>query len=337
MSGFLGLILLTLLPSSPGLGQTLDPDEYTIEPTRNRASFNFSIGNPLAVVPSGTNYMRIITGDILELTRVANAQDDTDKHTWESFTTTLPAANALQIFVNGVQRSGTPVSRVGFRRRGIYGPKEITDARIENSLFLKLAATLNDGDYVEVRSTAGDWPSTMRFLCTKSPLRYSPAIHVNQEGYLTGTIVGNSPYPKKAMVGYYYGNLDVLNGDPGEMDVSAYLGASPTKGFHLLDAATEAPVTATITVQKRPDSGGPESPQYQRVLEVDFSSFVQPGTYKLQADDLGVSFPFRIDDGFAMKSARNFAQGLYNNRCGVPMPSRSPDSGMTPAIPICRT
>ena len=40
----------------------------------------------------------------------------------------------------------------------------------------------------------------MQFAATVDPLRYSPAIHVNQEGYMPN-------YSKKAMVGYYVGSL----------------------------------------------------------------------------------------------------------------------------------
>jgi hypothetical protein len=42
------------------------------------------------------------------------------------------------------------------------------------------------------------------------PLRYSPAIHVNQEGYAPAL-------PKKAMIGYYLGDM-------GELDIPASSG-----------------------------------------------------------------------------------------------------------------
>ena len=52
------------------------------------------------------------------------------------------------------------------------------------------------------------------------PLRFNPAIHVNQEGYVPN-------YSKKAMVGYYAGSM-------GEMSVPA------SAGFKLVDANTGA-------------------------------------------------------------------------------------------------
>ena len=45
------------------------------------------------------------------------------------------------------------------------------------------------------------------FVSKVDPLRYSPAIHVNQEGYMPN-------YSKKAMVGYYLGNLGEMTSRP---------------------------------------------------------------------------------------------------------------------------
>jgi len=46
-------------------------------------------------------------------------------------------------------------------------------------------------------------PATARFTATVDPLRYSPAIHVNQVGYAPGL-------SKKAMLGYFLGSLGEL-------------------------------------------------------------------------------------------------------------------------------
>ena len=52
-----------------------------------------------------------------------------------------------------------------------------------------------------VSNTTGNlWPSTMQFQASADPFRFSPAIHVNQEGY-------GASFTKKAMIGYY---LDIL-------------------------------------------------------------------------------------------------------------------------------
>src|SRR5207249_8151413 len=65
-------------------------------------------------------------------------------------------------------------------------------------------------------------PILMQFATTADPLRYSPAVHVNQEGYVPSL-------PKKAMVGYSLGNL-------GEMDIA------PSLGFKLVDTTSGAVV-----------------------------------------------------------------------------------------------
>src|SRR6266498_2796312 len=53
------------------------------------------------------------------------------------------------------------------------------------------------------------WLQNMQFITQFRSLRYGPAIHVNQEGYLINlTEGGNSvPAPQRAIIGYYCGSL----------------------------------------------------------------------------------------------------------------------------------
>src|SRR5206468_2765396 len=68
----------------------------------------------------------------------------------------------------------------------------------------------------------------------------------------------------------------------------------------------------------RSDAGYDYSPQpYHEVYEADFSSFKTPGEYRLLVPTLGVSLPFRIDEGIAADFARTYALGLYHQRCGT--------------------
>ena len=93
---------------------------------------------------------------------------------------------------------------------------------------------------MEVNNPDGSsWASSMKFAATADPLRYSPAIHVNQEGYMPN-------YSKKAMVGYYAGSL-------GEMSIPA------SAGFKIVDANTGAQVYQGTLVQRR-DSGWTYTP-----------------------------------------------------------------------------
>ncbi|MGI8965077.1 MAG: glycoside hydrolase family 9 protein, partial [Limisphaerales bacterium] len=237
----------------------------------------------------GAVYLRILSPTVLELVRITVGTDTT---TW-NFVNPPGSVNFE------VSADGSPVSiqQVGFKRRPLYAPLVPLGLRIENSLYLTLNSPLADGASVEVTNPNGQfWPNTMRFTSVKEPLRYSPAIHVNQEGYLPN-------YPKKAMVGYYLGNL-------GEM-----LGSS-NLGWQLIDAVT-GNVVYTNNLTARPDIGWNDGQaQYQNVLEADFSGFTTPGKYRLTVPGLGASFPFVINEGVAMNLTRAYALGLYHQRCG---------------------
>ena len=56
-----------------------------------------------------------------------------------------PSLSAFAVTVNG---QSVAVTRVGFRRRPIYAPFETYDLRIENSLYLELAAPVSDNQTV---------------------------------------------------------------------------------------------------------------------------------------------------------------------------------------------
>ena len=138
----------------------------------------------------------------------------------------------------------------------------------------------------------------MQFTNSANPLRFNPAIHVNQEGYVP-------TLPKKAMIGYYLGNL-------GEMNIPA------SAGFQLVDASTGGSTVYQGSLTSRPDSGWNYTPApYQKVLMADFSIFNTPGEYQLVVPGYGASLPFLINDGIAMDFARAYALGLYGQRCGT--------------------
>jgi hypothetical protein len=188
------------------------------------------------------------------------------------------------------------VEKVGFRRRVLYAPLAQRDLRIGNHLYLQLNGAISGGQRVEVKNPSATlWASNMRFTATMEPLRYSPAIHVNQVGYLPA-------FPKQAMIGFYLGSL-------GDMDVPVEI------DFQLVDARTGATVHQGKLVQRR-DVGFDYAP-YQKVLEANFSDFKTPGEYRLMVPGLGASFPFFIDEGVAAAFARAYALGLYHQRCGT--------------------
>src|SRR5262249_32082146 len=145
------------------------------------------------------------------------------------------------------------VQSVGFKRRPLYAPLAQRDIRMDNCLYLQLATPVaNDATVTVVNPGGALWPSSATYSAKVNPLRYSPAIHVNQEGYMPS-------FPKKAMVGYYLGSM-------GEMSLS-------TTTFSIVDADTGSSVfQGTLTL--RADVGYSYTPTpYQKVYQADFSSF----------------------------------------------------------------
>src|SRR5258706_9306696 len=105
--------------------------------------------------------------------------------------------SSLKLLVNG---QTNPVTGVGFKRRPLYAPLLEWDLRIGNQFYLRLSNSISDGASVQVINNGTLWPTNMAFAAVADPLRYNPAIHVNQEGYLPA-------YSKKAAVGFYLGDM----------------------------------------------------------------------------------------------------------------------------------
>ena len=246
----------------------------------------------------GSNTLHVLSPTLLELVRVNGKKYASSAVGSWDFVTSSGGLNAPDVSKFFVTINGNPVAvqSVGFKRRPLYAPLNNRDLRIGNSLFLKLANPIAAGQTVEVKNPDGSlWSSTMKFAALAHPLRYSPAIHVNQEGYVPG-------WPKKASVGYYLGSM-------GEMSVSNLT-------YEIVDAATGWKVYSG-SLTNRADTGWNYTPKpYQKVYEADFSGFREPGEYKLVVPGLGASLPFMIDEGIGMDFARTYAQGLYHQRCG---------------------
>jgi hypothetical protein len=260
-----------------------------------------SDANPMAMPAIGDHGLRAISPTVLEVTLI-NTKVSHPAHVsaWdfvnEQGVLSLPALTQFVVTANGLP---VVVQSVGFKRRPLHAPEQPGGLRIASHFYLKLATSLADGASVEVKNPTGTlWGSSMVFATTMDPLRRSPAVHVNQVGYMPN-------YPKKAMVGYYLGTM-------GELPVPA------TAGFKLLDAATRNPVF-TGTLKLRAEYGfATATKPYQQVYEADFTSYQTPGEYVLQVPDLGTSLPFRINGGITANFARTFALGLFHQRCGGP-------------------
>ena len=262
---------------------------------------NLPQGYPnLALPQPGDATLRIVAPTVLELELVTTKAPDPAPVAQWNFVDASGAASALPPAGNFVVHAGgatVAVARVGFKRRPLYAPLARYDLRIGNYLYLVLASPIADGAQVSVDDSSGQlWSAPTPFTAAAEPMRYGPAIHVNQTGYLPAL-------PKRAFVGYYLGGL-------GELDV-------PSTSFAVIDLVTGQPALQG-TLKPRLDQGfGFQPPPYQKVLEADFSALTAPGEYQLTVPGLGASYPFFVDDGVAMAFARTYAQGIYNQRCGM--------------------
>lgn len=115
-------------------------------------------------------------------------------------------------------------------------------------------------------------------------------IRVNQLGYLPG-------YAKHAYVGQYMGDLG-----PMPFDVQS---------FEILDAAGQ--VVFSGKPQRRDIN---EELVGQEVLELDFTAFQTPGTYRLRLPGVGLSYEFVIGPRALNPLYANYMRGHYHQRCG---------------------
>jgi hypothetical protein len=260
-----------------------------------------SDNEPLRMPAVGSYQLRVITPTLLELTWVTTKPSlESRLRAWNFVDSqgrpSLPEPRQFEV------RAGTrqiEVSKIGFRRRVLYAPLKKHDLRIGNYLYLELGGAVPEKGVVEVKNLDQKlWPATRQYVFDNTPLRWSPAIHVNQTGYMLR-------FPKKAMVGYYLGSL-------GELKLSNQ--AAPLS-FALLEAKSNKEVFRAA-LRARPDRGFPFA-CYQEVLEADFSEFKTPGEYCLMVPGLGASYPFFIEDTVAGAFARAYALGIYHQRCGM--------------------
>src|ERR1051326_6837923 len=251
----------------------------------------------LQLLNPGDHTLHILSPNVLELFLVNSKQPDPERvDSWDWVNDqgifALPSLSSLKVLVNGETNR---ITAVGFKRRPLYAPLVPWDLRIGNQLYLQLSNRIPDRASVQAINNGALWPTNMSFAATADPLRFSPAIHVNQEGYLPA-------YLKKAMIGFYLGDM-------GELAIL-------TNVFFLVDAQTGATMyQGTLTL--RPDAGYNYLPTpYQHVYEADFTTVTTPGQYRVLVPGMGESLPFRIDEGIAMAFARTHALAMFHQRSG---------------------
>jgi hypothetical protein len=285
----IGGLLLCLAPGATG-------EEFPIDDHQ-----------PLRLPAAGANQLHLLTPTILEVTLVtARKPDSTKADQWDFVTEKgecrLPSPREFAVSADG---KPVEVAAVGFKRRVLYAPLKEYDLRIVNYLYLRLATPVGEDQLVEVTNPSHKlWAPTTKFAVKAERFRWSPALHVNQTGYLPG-------HAKRAMVGYFLGSMGEMEiGDPGALSEAKRAGP----GFEILDQDHKQVFKGTLSV--RTDQGFPFS-CYQRVFEADFTPFKTPGGYRLFVPSLGVSYPFFISDDVAGAFARTYALGIYHQRCGT--------------------
>ncbi|MDB6069245.1 MAG: hypothetical protein JWL81_416, partial [Verrucomicrobiales bacterium] len=181
-------------------------------------------GVSLSIPAVGEHTLHILAPGTLELLRINGMPAGGPVDGWNFpvsggvFSGPDPAL--INVTVNG---QPVAVTAVGFRRRALSAPLSVRDLRAESRLYLQLASPVPAGATVIVTNPDGSvWPSNLTFNTDANPLRLSPVIHTNQEGYTTDQ-------PKQAMVGASLGSLGELVLDPAS-------------GFSLVDATTSTVV-----------------------------------------------------------------------------------------------
>lgn len=260
--------------------------------------YGWTSTNSLAIPQVGEHNLRILAPNLLELTLITTqakigAPIDRWDFVGKNFVPQLPPAASFRVLTGDKVLT---VSKVGFKRRPLYSPNKVRDLRILSQLYLELKEPIGTAEKVQVLNPDEKlWSAKERFEALPEPTRFNPAVHVNQVGYAP-------EFPKRAMIGYYLGTL-------GEMKI-------PAETFSLLNTSGQKVFEGKL--RRRPDKGFAYTPTpYQSVLEADFSEFSQPGTYRLAVDGMGASYPFQIHEGTYGVIARNYALGLYHQRCGT--------------------
>ncbi len=262
--------------------------------------YGWTSTNSLEMPRLGSHELRILAPAVLELSLIttkkdANSPVDAWNFVGDNFSLDLPAPTEFEVSVNG---KSAAIKQIGFKRRPLYAPLKQRDLRILSQIYLELQSDIPTDAEIIVHNPDGRlWDRKVIFQTKADPLRFNPAIHVNEVGY-------QPEFPKEAIIGYYLGSL-------GEMRIPV------ERGFELLDSATGKAVFKG-ELKPRPDRGFTYSPTpYQLVYRADFTSFNIPGVYRLSVPGMGASYPFQINDGTIGVFARAYALGLYHQRCGT--------------------
>jgi endoglucanase len=180
-------------------------------------------------------------------------------------------------------------------------------------LFLHLPHPLKDGKTytIELDGLAENYNSlSLGYSYIKTR---SDAIKVNQRGYVPDAA------KKFAYISYWMG-------DSGPLNLDEYAGNS----FYVINIESGEKVFEG-SINKRLDfeSGNAQvdllqanSPSFfamADVWECDFSSFKAEGVYVIAVDEIGTSYPFKIDKDVYREAYYHSARALFHHRTGIPL------------------
>ena len=261
-----------------------------------------ALGEPKLTGPKSVHDhgIRLLTPKVIELWAIVDVPEQTKRPSTWDFANDIPEPGAFEVRLDGNAQAGL-VKKVGFRRRPSFAPLGKWDLRVEAAIYLELSRPIRTSEHISVQLNGGEFADSkdrFTFEIEASPRRLSPAIHVSQVGYQTGS-------PKTARAGYYLANL-------GELELTAE--RFPT--FYLRDEQTGSIIYRSNVTQGSEEGFTYEVEPCQHVLVLDFSEFDKEGTYRVGIDGLGESLPFPIGKGIHACLARTMALGLYHQRCG---------------------
>lgn len=307
----------TVFVSNPQGNKTSDPATLAIGQPPQPPSDTYAEADYANLMPPrpGAETMHILTTQLLELVHISHVTAPNaapDSWNWgANGQYSGPAAGDITVTWSG---GSATVSQVGFRRRTLTAPRKSLDQAksfnatdgpfdfsVTNHLFLKLDREVPEDRNLEITVSFTRDNQTWVFKAKSDPMRFNPALHVNQEGYMPG-----AGWPKLAYVGYYLGDMGELT--------------PPGLAFDVIDANGNA--VASGQLSPRHEVGANAQPVWynQKVWEADFTSnhaqLTNGALYRLRVDKMGVSFPFRIGP-VAWTFARTYALGLYHQRCGT--------------------
>ncbi len=227
------------------------------------------------------------------------------------FLDSAPAADLSQSYAVEALGGGKPIEIEAVWRKS----KIVDTARVEltenelvvqHDIFLELAEPLPPGGSFQV-SFADAGLAPVIFTYDTQILR-SEAVHVSQIGFRPDDPV------KVGYLSMWLGHRPDL---PGADPAVTY---DPKTAFRLLDARTGAVAFEGVATLDEP-LGEPSNLKINYnmadVLALDFSAFNQPGTYVIEVEGVGTSFPFAIDDAVWVDAFATAMQGLYHQRSGV--------------------